>query len=116
MHFLKDRGYGHRLASEVTPQGLYLARRQWLQTLATSAAALTLPATAQTARTARPGKHAVLPSVRSGIAGALTMDRITPYADASSYNNYYEFGTDKSDPCARRRHAETAAVDSARRR
>ena len=98
MHFLKDRGYGHRLASEVTPQGLYLARRQWLQTLAASAAALTLPAAAQTVRTARPGKHAVLPSVRSGIAGALTMDRITPYADASSYNNYYEFGTDKSDP------------------
>ena len=26
------------------------------------------------------------------------MDKLTPYADATSYNNFYEFGTDKSDP------------------
>ena len=32
------------------------------------------------------------------------MDKPTPYADATSYNNFYEFGTDKSDPA---RHAGT---------
>ena len=26
------------------------------------------------------------------------MENLTPYADASTYNNFYEFGTDKSDP------------------
>jgi sulfoxide reductase catalytic subunit YedY len=28
------------------------------------------------------------------------MDKVTAYKDASSYNNFYEFGTDKSDPAA----------------
>jgi len=28
----------------------------------------------------------------------MVMDKLTPYADITSYNNYYEFGTDKSDP------------------
>jgi len=32
------------------------------------------------------------------VAGALVMEQPTAYADVTSYNNYYEFGTDKSDP------------------
>ena len=95
MHFLKDHGFVHPLASEITPEGLYRSRRQWLQGLAAGTAAWTLPALAQTAR---PGKLAALAGARSAVAGALTMDKVTPYADASSYNNFYEFGTDKSDP------------------
>ena len=93
MHFLKDRGHNHATASEITPQGLYLSRRQWM--LAMAANGIALPVLAQTAR---PGKHAALPSARSAVPGALTMDKLTPYADASTYNNFYEFGTDKSDP------------------
>jgi sulfoxide reductase catalytic subunit YedY len=31
------------------------------------------------------------------------MEKLTEYKDASSYNNFYEFGTDKSDP-ARNAH------------
>ena len=26
------------------------------------------------------------------------MDKLTPYKDITTYNNFYEFGTDKSDP------------------
>jgi sulfoxide reductase catalytic subunit YedY len=33
----------------------------------------------------------------------MVMEKVTPYADASSYNNFYEFGTDKADP-ARNAH------------
>ena len=104
MQFLKDRGYRHPIASEITPQGVYLSRRQWMQTLAAGAAAaaaasgIALPALAQTAPVARPGKLAALPSARSALPGALALDKVTPYADASSYNNFYEFGTDKADP------------------
>jgi len=36
--------------------------------------------------------------MRSTLPGAVGMEKATPYADASGYNNYYEFGTDKSDP------------------
>ncbi|MDP1899413.1 MAG: protein-methionine-sulfoxide reductase catalytic subunit MsrP [Rubrivivax sp.] len=95
MHFLKDRGFSHAHASEITPQGIYAARRRWMQGLAAGAALQALPALAQSAR---PGKLAPLPGGRSSVAGAMVMDKPTSYADASSYNNYYEFGTDKSDP------------------
>ena len=49
-------------------------------------------------RCARPGKLAALPGVRSDVAGAATMEKLTDYKDASTYNNFYEFGTDKADP------------------
>jgi sulfoxide reductase catalytic subunit YedY len=37
------------------------------------------------------------------VAGALVMDKPTPRGDVTSYNNFYEFGTDKADP-ARNAH------------
>ena len=46
----------------------------------------------------RPNKLAALLGARSQVAGAVTMEKITEYKDASTYNNFYEFGTDKSDP------------------
>ena len=95
MHLLKDRAFFHPVPSEITPQGVYLARRRLIQGLAAGAALGALPAFAQTAR---PGKLAALPGGKSAVAGANVMDKVTPYTDLTSYNNYYEFGTDKSDP------------------
>ncbi len=92
---LKDRGFIHPVASEITPQRVVLRRRQLMQGLAAGAAALALPAGAQVAR---PGRGAALPGTRSAVAGAVTMDKPTPYSDAATYNNFYEFGTDKTDP------------------
>ena len=92
MKTLQDRGFVHPVPSEITPRQTYLNRRQLMAALATGAA---LPATAQTAR---PNKLAALPGARSTLPGAVVMDKATPYAEASSYNNFYEFGTDKSDP------------------
>ena len=91
-------------SSELTPQGVYQQRRRWMQALAATtagAAASALPwqAQAQTqTQTARAGKLAALASVKSAVPGALVVDKLTPYADITSYNNYYEFGTDKADP------------------
>ncbi|MCW5632141.1 MAG: protein-methionine-sulfoxide reductase catalytic subunit MsrP [Rubrivivax sp.] len=102
MHLLRDRGYVHPVPSEITPRAAYLRRRQLLGALAGTFA---LPA-AQ-AQAARPGKLAPLPGARSGVAGAVVMDKPTPYTDASTYNNFYEFGTDKADPA---RHAHTLKV------
>src|SRR5207244_655857 len=47
---------------------------------------------------ARPNNLAPLPGTRTAASGGVTMEKLTPYADVTSYNNYYEFGTDKSDP------------------
>jgi sulfoxide reductase catalytic subunit YedY len=101
MHILKDRGYAHPVASEITPRGVYQARRRLIQGLAAGAAIGGLPAFAQVAR---PAKLAPLPGAKSAVAGAITTEKLTPYADITSYNNFYEFGTDKSDPA---RHAGT---------
>ena len=46
----------------------------------------------------KPGKLAALSARPSSVGGAMTMERLTPYKDASTYNNFYEFGTDKGDP------------------
>ena len=95
MHLLEDRGTTHPVTSEITPRGVYLARRRLLQSLAAGAALAALPALAQVAR---PNKLAALPGSKSAVPGALVMDKPTAYADVTSYNNFYEFGTDKSDP------------------
>jgi sulfoxide reductase catalytic subunit YedY len=41
---------------------------------------------------------AALPGSKSTAAGAVIMDKPTSYADITSYNNFYEFGTEKTDP------------------
>lgn len=97
MYLLKDRGFHHPLASEITPRELYQNRRQWLQRAAAGAAGVGLAGWAQREAFAQ-GKLAKLPAVRSTVPGALVMDKPTAYADATSYNNYYEFGTGKDDP------------------
>ena len=88
------------LPSEITPRSVYLNRRTALAGLgmvAASPLALAQPA-------AGGGKLPKLAGARSAVAGAVVLDKPTSYADASSYNNYYEFGTDKSDPA---QHAHT---------
>jgi methionine sulfoxide reductase catalytic subunit len=105
MHYLKDRGFAHRDASDITPRTVYEGRRELLQRLAAGAAGIALAGWATRdalAQVARPGKLGALPGVRSTAAGANTMDKLTSYADVTSYNNFYEFGTDKADPA---RHA-----------
>jgi methionine sulfoxide reductase catalytic subunit len=99
MKLIQDRGFDHPVASEITPRGVYQRRREWMQTLAAGAAAVALPVSQQAmAQTPRPNRLAALPGAKSALPGAVVLDKLTPYADASGYNNFYEFGTDKSDP------------------
>jgi sulfoxide reductase catalytic subunit YedY len=80
--------------SEITPYRLYLRRREFLALGAGAAvgAAAVLKATRAAADTAP------LAGFRKGPFG--TDEAVTPYKDVTTYNNYYEFGTDKSDPAA----------------
>ena len=97
MNFHPDRGFDRSAASEITPPAVWRSRRQWLQALA-AGSALTQAWPAALAQGTRPGKGAALAGARSSAAGAVVMDKATPYADVTSYNNFYEFGTDKVDP------------------
>ena len=106
MHLHRERGFDHSTPSEITPQAVYAERREWLKTLALGATGTALAGWAARdawATSAAPGKLAALPGARSSVAGAATMEKATSYKDASTYNNFYEFGTDKSDP-ARNAH------------
>ncbi len=98
-------GFCHPLGSEITGQPVYAGRRDLIKLMATGAAGVALTSWAgrqahaqSVGAVARPAKLAALPSVRSALAGAVTSDKLTDYKDASSYNNFYEFGTDKADP------------------
>ncbi len=87
--------------SEITPQAIYEGRRQMMKTLALGAAGATLAGWAgreAMAQVAKPGKLAALASVKSTVSGANTMEKLTSYNDITTYNNFYEFGTDKADP------------------
>lgn len=105
--FIKNSrdGFCHSVSSEITSQSVYEGRRDLIKLMASGVAGAALTSWASREALAqgasavqRPGKLAALPSVRSSLAGAVTMEKLTDYKDASSYNNFYEFGTDKSDP------------------
>ncbi len=96
-------GFSHPFASEITSQRVYQERRNLIKLMAGGVAGAAIAswsshsALAQNA-TPRPGRLTPLPGLKSKLAGAITMEKLTDYKDASSYNNFYEFGTDKSDP------------------
>jgi methionine sulfoxide reductase catalytic subunit len=99
-------GFRHPASSEITSIDDYRNRRGLLKFFASGAAGAALASFAARealANTVAPGKHKALASVPSKLAGAMTVEKMTEYKDASTYNNYYEFGTDKSDP-ARNAH------------
>ena len=97
----RNYGFVHPHASEITPRAVYESRRKLLGLAAGGVAGAALAGwggRSAFAQTARPNKLAALPGLRSAVPGALAMDKLTDYKDATSYNNYYEFGTDKADP------------------
>jgi len=101
MHFHKPRHGQRILSSEITSREVYAARRDWLKgagALGLTGLGLSGLSDAALAQTAGPGKLAKLPGAKSTIAGATVMEKLTAYKDVTSYNNFYEFGTDKSDP------------------
>jgi sulfoxide reductase catalytic subunit YedY len=73
---------------DITDEVLYRSRRAFIRdALGVAAAGLLAPAAlAACARGAR------------GEAAGQSDDKLTPFADVTTYNNFYEFGTDKSDP------------------
>lgn len=97
-----NNGFIHPASSEITTERLYRERRTLIKLMASGAAGAAMASwasrEAMAQELARPGKNPALPGRKSQVAGAVTMDKLTDYKDASGYNNFYEFGTDKADP------------------
>jgi methionine sulfoxide reductase catalytic subunit len=97
----RNDGFIHPVSSEITPRSVYQGRRELMKLMATGVAGAALASWAgreALAQVPKPGKLAALPGAKSAVAGAMTMEKVTDYKDASTYNNFYEFGTDKADP------------------
>ncbi len=74
--------------SEVTPEPLYLKRRQFIKSASyLGIAGLTLQSLPLS-----------LMAKESSLSRLNDDDKITDYEDATSYNNFYEFGTGKDEP------------------
>lgn len=70
-------------SSDITDEGLYVNRREFLATslLGVAAATGALPA-----------------CLNAAPSDEQQQEKLTPYKDVTTYNNYYEFGTGKEDP------------------
>lgn len=77
-------------SSEITPESVYRARRQFLGTALAAGGALLLPDAVQASV---PRRYGPLP--RSPLS---TDEPLNSYKDITTYNNFYELGTGKDDP------------------
>ena len=83
-------------SSEITPKGMYLRRREFIQA---SAAALVTAGFGSLAGDAAAQARTKLKGIRTG-SPFNTTEKPNPWEHVTTYNNFYEFGTDKGDPVA----------------
>jgi methionine sulfoxide reductase catalytic subunit len=87
------------LPSEITPESIYVRRREFMSGAALAAVASSLPHSLfadDSQSNLKPLDYRK--AATSNIAGAYTNEMLTPFQDVTHYNNFYEFGTDKGDP------------------
>ena len=82
--------------SDITPQRVYEERRQFIARMALGAVAgSALWEMANRAAFAQEGAQKLVAKPNPALS---VLEKQTPFKDASSYNNFYEFGTDKDEP------------------
>ena len=91
---------------EITPRGVYQRRREWLRFAAAgSIAGLTGSLAACMPEAQAPETTLGLRKLPGVSKSALsTAESVNAYKHVTTYNNFYEFGTDKSDPAAYAKH------------
>ena len=75
----------HIPSSEITPKSIYIKRRQFM-------------VGAVAAGVAGLGGGRAFAALDAKKSAYVVDDKITPKEDATTYNNYYEFGVNKGDP------------------
>ena len=90
---IKKNKYSESPENQVTDESLYLNRRQFINKSAMIAAVSALP------KLAFANNPIPEPDYKDLSQSPFSTDEeLTPFDDITSYNNFYEFGTDKSDP------------------
>ena len=91
-------------SSEITSHSAYLNRRKFMQQSGIAMAAMGLASTVDGLETHEGKAPNFGPDwLKKQVSGATDTDfgkdeKLTPYRDVTSYNNFYEFGTGKDDP------------------
>jgi methionine sulfoxide reductase catalytic subunit len=84
--------------ADVTPKEVYTNRRKFLRDMGIASAAAAL-AGRELYSLASPNLTAYATSKLNFVKGPYSTDeKVTPINDVTHYNNFYEFGTDKTDP------------------
>lgn len=96
--------------SEITPEHLYLSRRQFIAAAGAVAASAVLSACGVPTPASAPAS-----STASSVAGLKVSkdadelgDKLTSYENITNYNNFYEFSLDKEDVARRAQNFKTA--------
>ena len=93
-------------SSEITPERVYRNRRQFIQTTSGAVAGAIAGGTVLGRYDGTVQAQEPIPNlVKSPLS---TDDELNSYEDITSYNNFYEFGTDKEDPA---RYAHEMSID-----
>jgi sulfoxide reductase catalytic subunit YedY len=82
-------------SSEITPEHVYLARRQFLKTAGVVTAGAALAACGVSPANVSPTTDPA--TLKTSKTTDELGDTLTPYTSVTGYNNYYEFSTDKED-------------------
>ena len=82
-------------SSEITPESLYHNRREFIRT---ASAVLGIAAAGTILPGCMPAVGASVEPQAKKLGPYDTVEKLTPYEDVTTYNNYYEFGVDKGDP------------------
>ena len=82
------------LPSEITPEGIYRRRREFIKAAGLLGAGLAAGVSGTGAQ-AQSGGAKITGFGKSKFS---TDEKQNAYKDVTTYNNYYEFGTDKEDP------------------
>ncbi len=93
----KPNGIDIPFSSEITPREVFESRRSFIKQLAVGsiAGSALIEMAAREAFAQTPGAQKLVGKPNTAY---VVMDKVTSYQDATTYNNFYEFGTDKSDP------------------
>ena len=83
-------------SSEITPKSLYLGRRDFIQAASGAAVAAATAFAAESAGLAAAQSGVKIPNV--GKSPFSTDEKPNDFSDITTYNNFYEFGTDKDEP------------------
>ncbi len=94
-------------SSEITPESVYVDRRQFVGTAGVLALGAVLAPTALQAMACAGDSGRKAGGADSASAQDIQGEKVTSEENATTYNNFYEFGTDKEEPAEQAKNFKT---------